>query len=156
MVAQCALPVFEGLLPEPHNSVVLDLLRLLCHWHGLAKLRLHTDETLQIMDSVTCSLGNALRKFSSDTCAAFSTQELKREALSRHRCKTQAQSSATPTGTSSTVACQPKTLNLCTYKLHALGDYASSIRMFGSTDSYSTQPVSTHVQVYFILIPTYL
>ena len=128
---------------------MLKLLYLLCHWHGLSKLRLHTDETLQIMEAVTHSLGNALRKFSSNTCTVFTTHELKREALSRHRHKTQARSSATSTRTSSTAARQPKTFNLCTYKLHALGDYTSLIRMFGTTDSYSTQPVSTHLQIYF-------
>jgi hypothetical protein len=35
-----------------------------------------------------------------------------------------------------------KKLNLCTYKFHALGDYVRTIRMFGTTDSYSTQTVS--------------
>jgi hypothetical protein len=34
-----------------------------------------------------------------------------------------------------------KTLNLNTYKWHALGDYADTIRNFGTTDSYSTEPV---------------
>jgi hypothetical protein len=29
-----------------------------------------------------------------------------------------------------------------TYKLHALGDYSSTIRRYGTTDSYSTEPVS--------------
>ena len=108
------------------------------------------------MDDVTCSLGNTLRKFASNTCAAFSTHELKREALCRRRRKTQAHSSVTSTLTNSTTARQPKTLNLRTYKLHALGDYTSSIRMFGSTDSYSTQSVSTRVFMYFFLIPTYV
>jgi hypothetical protein len=36
---------------------------------------------------------------------------------------------------------RPKTLNLNTYKFHALGDYANTIREFGTTDSYSTEPV---------------
>ena len=106
------------------------------------------------MEGVTSSLGNVLCKISCDTCTAFSTHELKREAMSRHRRKTQAYSSATSTRTSSTVARQPKTLNLCTYKLHALGDYTSSIRMFGSTDSYLTQPVSMHVRMYFFFLTT--
>lgn len=35
-----------------------------------------------------------------------------------------------------------KILSLCTYKLHALGDYVRTIRLFGTTDSYSTQIVS--------------
>jgi hypothetical protein len=36
---------------------------------------------------------------------------------------------------------RPKTLNLNTYKFHALGDYVNTIRKFGTTDSYSTEPV---------------
>jgi hypothetical protein len=36
---------------------------------------------------------------------------------------------------------QPKQFNLNTYKFHALGDYCNTIRRFGTTDSYSTQPV---------------
>jgi len=32
----------------------------------------------------------------------------------------------------------PRLLNLQTYKLHALGDYAAHIRMYGTTDSYSS------------------
>jgi hypothetical protein len=35
-----------------------------------------------------------------------------------------------------------KTLNLNTYKHHALGDYTSVIRRYGTTDSYSTESVS--------------
>jgi hypothetical protein len=35
-----------------------------------------------------------------------------------------------------------KHLNLNTYTFHALGDYVATIRHFGTTDSYSTQPVS--------------
>jgi hypothetical protein len=37
---------------------------------------------------------------------------------------------------------KPKSLNLDTYTYHALGDYVTTIRQFGTTDSYSTQPVS--------------
>jgi hypothetical protein len=34
-----------------------------------------------------------------------------------------------------------KQFNLNTYKFHALGDYVSMIRMFGTTDSFTTQVV---------------
>ena len=34
------------------------------------------------------------------------------------------------------------TLNLNTYKDHALGDYVETIRRYGTTDSYSTEAVS--------------
>jgi hypothetical protein len=40
-----------------------------------------------------------------------------------------------------TNARKQKKLNLRTYKHHALGDYVDTIRRFGTTDSYSTQPV---------------
>jgi hypothetical protein len=36
-----------------------------------------------------------------------------------------------------------KTLNVFTYKFHALGDYVHSIHVFGTTDSYSTQLVNS-------------
>ena len=36
----------------------------------------------------------------------------------------------------------PKKLNINTYKVHSLGDYASTIRQFGTTDSYSMVIVS--------------
>ncbi|KAF8223821.1 hypothetical protein L208DRAFT_1315070, partial [Tricholoma matsutake] len=36
-----------------------------------------------------------------------------------------------------------KTLNIFTYKFHALGDYVRSIHVFGTTDSYSTQLVNS-------------
>jgi hypothetical protein len=39
---------------------VLKLLFELAHWHGLAKLCMHTDATLEILSSVTISLGNAV------------------------------------------------------------------------------------------------
>lgn len=34
-------------------------------------------------------------------------------------------------------------LDLNNYKFHALGDYVATIRLFGTTDSYSTQVVSS-------------
>jgi Sec-independent protein translocase protein TatA len=55
------------------------------HWHGLAKLCLHTDATLAILDSVTASLGQALQEFKMKTCSMFATRELKKEENSRKR-----------------------------------------------------------------------
>ncbi|KAI1783643.1 hypothetical protein LXA43DRAFT_850028, partial [Ganoderma leucocontextum] len=43
-----------------------------------------------------------------------------------------------------------KTLNLNTFKLHALGDYVSSIRRRGSTDSYSTRLVTFLTSTYIL------
>jgi hypothetical protein len=57
---KCAIPAFEGLLPEPYNSQLLTLLFHLVEWHALAKLRLHTEFTLTHMDQVTTVLGQEL------------------------------------------------------------------------------------------------
>ncbi|KAN0079957.1 hypothetical protein V8E55_009523 [Tylopilus felleus] len=142
-VSQCAIPVFNGFLPEPHNSDVLQLLFQLPTWHSLTKLWVHTDETLQILDNVTATLGAKLRSFQSTTCTSFSTKELKQETEGRYRrqvqlgVKTLGQSkeNVLPAATRN-----EKTFNLQTYKLHVLGDYTETIRRYGTTDSYSTQP----------------
>jgi len=39
--------------------------------------------------------------------------------------------------------------NLCTYKLHALGDYVANIWRYGTTDNYSTQSVKCCIVFYF-------
>ena len=137
-----------GFLPEPHNSTVHKLLFLLAHWHGLAKLRMHTDDTLEILEGVSGRLGNQLRMFAYETCAAFSTRELRREAESRRRRQVREGGDGTSQNQKTSVTTaggrRPKLLNLRTYKLHALGDYPAQIRMYGTTDSYSTQSVSCH------------
>ncbi|KAF8074854.1 hypothetical protein FPV67DRAFT_601603 [Lyophyllum atratum] len=142
---QCAIPVFEGLLPEPYNNIIIDLLFTLAEWHCLAKLRLHTDSTLQRLDDCTTDLGRQLRKFSKDVCLAFDTRELPREeaARGRRKAKKKTKPSTDPEPSSAAPKKSPpkkKTFNMFTYKLHALGDYVRTIRWFGTTDSYSTQP----------------
>jgi hypothetical protein len=49
--------------PEPHNTHVLNLLFEMAHWHGLAKLRMHTDVTLELLSQVTTSFGARIRAF---------------------------------------------------------------------------------------------
>lgn len=75
----------------------------------------------------------------------FQTRELERERAARQRRKDKntANDGARPKpAASSNNARKPKHLNLKTYKYHALGDYVSTIRRYGTTDSYSTEPVS--------------
>jgi hypothetical protein len=124
---------------------VLKLLFDLAHWHALAKLRMHTDTTLEILSEVTTSLGNSLRGFEEKTCAMFQTRELERERAARQRRheKNTANDEARPKPAApNNNARKPKHLNLKTYKHHALGDYVATIRRCGTTDSYSTEPVS--------------
>jgi hypothetical protein len=215
----------------------LRLLYTAAHWHALAKLRLHNDFTLDILDSETRSFGQELRDFNHKTCPAFTTRELPREYAARIRrntkkptaagraprheregvddlaggivptpqfshtpesARTQADagnmivplaiipthirdpfiqstaflgqpyseiqiSQVHPSATAGITGTAPpdhrtggvsnavrptnesrqlKSLNLNTYKIHALGDYVSAIRTYGTTDSYSTETVS--------------
>lgn len=239
---QCAIPMFEGLLPDEHNKRLIRLLFLKAHWHGLAKLRVHTDLSLEIMDDLTVLLAKSLKEFKKHTCSAYPTFELKREAEAQSRRQIKAQKkgskrksmdatpnpstapaltpmltispipaaqapiivatpsiqvafpavlsnsiatvpashgSLSPTSLDKTTLnsgamhpsippssssqpssikakipniekpvrnserrhCKLKTLNLNTYKFHASDDVTSAIQMYGTTDSYSTEPV---------------
>jgi hypothetical protein len=152
--------------------VVLDLLFVLAHWHGLAKLRLHHDLSLDVMESATVHLGELIRSFSDVTCPAFATKELRREADARARRESK-KAAAEHTHASNTdvsavdhastgspaepvtgqqkstshrtrgkpTGRRPKTFNPNTYKVHSYGDYVKSIRLYGTTDSYSSEPV---------------
>lgn len=140
------MPIFEQLLPSPLNEMLLDLLFELATWHGLTKLRLHTETTLGFLDTSTRRLGKSLRKFMSKTAKRFMTRNLPSEEAARGRRKARAaakggntSSRANATGTSTGVKAQY--FNFMTYKLHALGDYVSAIRHFGTTDNNSTQLV---------------
>ena len=105
---------------------------------------MHTESTLDIMERLTMRLAEQMRKFTSETCPAFVTKELRREAESRRRRQGPAKATHSPPSD----VRQPKTLNLQTYKIHALGDYPNQIRMFGTTDSFSTQSASFHYIVH--------
>jgi hypothetical protein len=98
---------------------------------------MHTDITLTILDEETTILGSQLRSLKSETCAAYQACELKREAASRARRDHKKGSPATKPQER-----RAKTLNLNTYKVHALGDYVNTIKQYGTTDSYNSQIVS--------------
>jgi len=148
------MPVFDSLLPEPHNTVILDLLFVLCTWHACAKLRLHTTTTLQYLKEATRALGFILRKFAKKTCSAFNTRELPKEVDARTRRRQKAASTAkgnrsgkgkgtgdSGKGKGKKPARLHKLFNLYTYKLYALGEYVAAILLYGTTDGYSTQTV---------------
>ncbi|TEB31764.1 hypothetical protein FA13DRAFT_1791092 [Coprinellus micaceus] len=82
---QCSLAVFEGLFPGDHDGRVQDVLFSMAHWHALAKLRMHTDLSLEVLDSWTTVLGDAARDFASQTCSQFQTRDLEREYDARKR-----------------------------------------------------------------------
>lgn len=138
------MPVFEGLLDEPHNSDILSLIFTFAEWHTLAKLRMHTDDTLGWLGQSTTELGKQIRRFARYTCSFFDTVELPTEEAARVRRRARRARNNVTTNSSSSKKKLP--FNLIMYKLHALGDYVRMIWMYGTTDSYSTQPVSFHIR----------
>ena len=160
----------------------MKLLYRTAEWHGFAKLRMHTDFTLDHLEELTKEFSLLMRQFRDLSCSHFQTVELPREVEARKRREQRAQAKKSPTSTGmgarsdptapltnttstiesrsttnvntsasnispipamppSTSARKLKTLNIFTYKFHALGDYVQTIRLFGGTDSFSTQLV---------------
>jgi hypothetical protein len=136
---ECAIPVFEGLFPPEHDRALQSLLYRFAQWHALAKLRMHSESTVTFLEETFKKLAQKLRKFQRDTCSAFKTTELPKEKAARHR--RLAQRSETNTTPSESSGARLKSFNLSTYKFHAMGDYVRTIRLFGSTDSFTTQMV---------------
>ncbi|KAJ3543473.1 hypothetical protein NMY22_g3125 [Coprinellus aureogranulatus] len=139
---QCAIPAFDSLIPEPHNSILMPLLYLCAQWHALAKLRLHSDLTISLLEYSTARLGAQMRLFDRTTCSPTPTKELEKEAEARAR-----RDMGKGKGKGSAARRQAQ-LGIYTIKFHFLGDYASVIRDFGTTDSFSTQTVSALGELY--------
>lgn len=116
----------------------------------LASLRLHTESTIRALEDSTTRLGHILRHFRATTCAAYVTYELPSEEAARGRKTAATAAKKHHDGVSKAVKKSakakkervPKVFNLSTYKLHALGDYAQAIRLFGPTDGFTTRVVS--------------
>lgn len=143
----------------------------LATWHSLAKLRLHSESTLTILERATRTLGDAMRTFLRKVCPDYVTKELPKETASRQRRKAaraaKASPKAPPLATAESSASAPgshadeaaplpvgarskgapkltskgKRFDLNTYKFHRLGDYPRSIRSMGTTDGWTTQTV---------------
>ncbi|KAJ1309331.1 hypothetical protein OPQ81_004992 [Rhizoctonia solani] len=147
-ILQCCIPVFEGLIPESCAESSQTLLFVLAQWHGLAKLRLHTSETLKVLKRLTIQLGSEFRRFAELT-QDMDVRETPKEYLQRRkRAETRAASMLKAQAQSKGKSQRPVSLsdgrrhcelNLNTHKVHALADYVDQIEEFGTTDSYSTQ-----------------
>lgn len=81
---QCFIPCVELLLPPPLNSVVLDMVWDMACWHALAKLRLHTESTLQALENATTSMGRTTRRFTREI-KDMNIYELNHEVAARGR-----------------------------------------------------------------------
>ena len=129
-----------------HNVIVRKLLFELATWHGLAKLRQHTETTVRDLENSTSRLGNMLRKFQEDVCTMYQTFDLPSEEAARARRKAKKEAAAVNVTSlkgkpkeSASGSRKVRKFNLNTYKVHALGGYAKAIRLFGSPDNYNSQ-----------------
>jgi hypothetical protein len=113
------------------DDLVRELLFLMATWHALAKLRLHTEHTLQDLERVGLALCAAVRRWMRDMCDEIVTKELKKEADARARRQAQ-RANAGSSGQ------RLKAFNWNIYKAHRITDYPAAIRQFGTTDGYST------------------
>lgn len=122
---------------------MIELLFIFTTWHALAKLHMHTDTSLKLLDTATSALGNALRYFTRVTCPNFDTFETSAEYSKRQRQQAATVTTQPATNTESpSTGRQRRTFSLKTVKLHFLGDYVSCIKMFGTTDNYNSALVS--------------
>ena len=153
--------MFDGLLTGDNHTSVMRLLFICAHWHGIAKLRMHSDLTLELLDNLTVEIGDSLREFSNFVCPFYKTRELPREQEARHRRAAKqprndglppqgdnpnnAENAPTSRKKKDETGPRIKRYNMNTYKHHSLGDYANEIRERGTTDSYSTETVSLYV-----------
>ena len=91
-----------------------------------------------------------MRRFKDVVCSKYPTIELPREEAARRRRNAASAAAGQPLKEPRTSGKLSRSLNLNTYKFHALGDYPATIRRFGTTDSYSTQAVRSKFCSYVI------
>ncbi|KAJ3832059.1 hypothetical protein F5878DRAFT_548677 [Lentinula raphanica] len=94
--SKCSIPVFKGLLPdEAHNTMLITLLYRAVEWHALAKLRMHSEDTLQRLETVTQQLGKLMCRFQDLSNSNFQTYETECEGPAAWRCQQQQQATGT-------------------------------------------------------------
>ncbi|KAK7689177.1 hypothetical protein QCA50_007868 [Cerrena zonata] len=137
---QCILPVLEGIFPKRQNEMLADLVYTMAYWHSHAKLRLHTESTLNEFEEISKQVGQLLRKFEKGMCRKYITKELPREINARG-CRAANLASKGQVQTSRRQVREARTVKFSfnTYKAHSLPDYPNTIRRLGTTDNYSTQ-----------------
>jgi hypothetical protein len=51
----------------------------MAEWHRFAKLRIHTQSTMNYLELLTIEFGHLIRRFCDVTCSQFETKELPQE-----------------------------------------------------------------------------
>lgn len=140
-ILQCAGPCFERLFPRSVDSQIQDLLFTMACWHAFAKLRLHTDYSLDVFRGLTTAFTRQIRHFATKVCPQFDTVETRfeRAAIIRAEAtKVKNKNSQASTQGRKQIA---KHFNINTPKFHSIVHYPDNIAKYGTTDSYSTQMV---------------
>jgi hypothetical protein len=134
--------VFEGLLDKPFNGIILDTLYIMCFWHSLAKMQVHTKSTLVIFEDATIALGWYLWRFAVAIDGHFEVKESEWEFKARKKRTDQKRPAGAPVAPD---GCKMKKLNINTTKFHSLGYYPHYIRRHGTSDGTSTQIICTSI-----------
>ncbi|KAG9079804.1 hypothetical protein FRC06_007449 [Ceratobasidium sp. 370] len=140
---QCCGPCFERLFPSDDDAVIQDLIFVMAHWHTLAKLRVHTATTIDMLRTQTTILARRLRHFEANIAPRYTVVETDREHELRKQQETRRALATGNVAQSTESRKRSVKYNLTAYKLHAVGDYPDAIKLFGTTDSYSTQIISS-------------
>jgi hypothetical protein len=121
------------------EKIVFDLLWELSLWHALAKLCIHTETTVTILKVTMTNLGITVRCFEK-SCRDINTHKLPKEVVA---CMQQDAKASASGHKNKQVASglKKKTLNLKTFKWHAIGHLPYFICHYSTSDSYSTQVV---------------
>ncbi|KAG9092910.1 hypothetical protein FS749_015341 [Ceratobasidium sp. UAMH 11750] len=138
-VLQCFLPAIEGLFTDEQHRRISALVFTFAKWHTLAKLRMHTESTLQVLELETRVLAQRLRLFQQFIAIEFPLiLEISAEFEVQKRREIRA-AAARNIPLTKELTKEVKHLHLNTPKFYALGNYPQAIQMFGTTDSYSTR-----------------
>ncbi len=112
----------------------------MAYWHSLAKMRMHLESSLKLLENACSVMGVCLRHFEQVICPRYATKETVREYTSRIR--NQSEMARDSSSASARVAGRrARTFELSTIKLHLLGDYPEFIREYGTAEALSTSTV---------------
>ena len=95
--------------------------------------------TLVDLGHSTIRLGQSMRNFQKNVCSHYKTKELPSELAAHTRQQSKKKANDGKLAATATRGSRQKHFNLETYKFHSLGDYALSICLHGTSDSYNTQ-----------------
>ena len=129
-ILKCILPVIEGLIPD-HDALLRSLLFCAANWLSLAKLHVHSESTLHVLNKLTKEYGRLTRQLARDT-ENVKMVETPREAEIRRRRKVPGSTAASESGPKS------KPITNSTFKHHMMTHYVLAIMFWGTVDSFTT------------------